>query len=183
MKQFRHGKSDHPDFPRWNGFIQRCYNPTYRDYHYYGARGIRADAVWSPTNPEGVINFIRWFDEAKKKFLLQHPDIGSRRIELGRLDVNKNFGPDNCVIRFVGASTRLRRIARVTEESAIAMRRYKRAHPDASLRQMETIFEVSMATISRVLTGVAWSCVDEIEPPFPKVIPRIINRYMAAAIA
>jgi hypothetical protein len=171
MKQFRHGKTAHPYFPRWNGFIQRCYCPTNSDYANYGGRGIRVDYVWSQDNPEGVINFLHWFDEQLKQFLIEHPEYTERRIEIGRKNVDQNFGPDNCVIRLVGESTRVRRIAKLTAEGAIAIRRHLRMHPTTTLPEMEKLFHVGPTTISRVLTGVLWECVNNIEPPIPKRSP------------
>ena len=30
----------------WHGIIRRCYDPRRKDYHHYGARGVRVCDEW-----------------------------------------------------------------------------------------------------------------------------------------
>jgi len=41
-----HGMTDHPWYLRWNSMRNRCNNPTNRDYHLYGGRGIKVCPQW-----------------------------------------------------------------------------------------------------------------------------------------
>lgn len=39
-------KCDHPMFCRWRAMIQRCHNPKFHNYNYYGAKGVYVCARW-----------------------------------------------------------------------------------------------------------------------------------------
>ena len=62
---------------------RRCYNEKRSDYHLYGGRGIKVDEVW--LGDEGFNNFVK--DMGFK------PDV---HYSIDRIDVDKNYGPDNC---------------------------------------------------------------------------------------
>lgn len=42
----RHGDSHSPEYNIWHGMRARCCNPTDKDYHRYGGRGITVDPRW-----------------------------------------------------------------------------------------------------------------------------------------
>lgn len=60
----------------------RCGNPNYREYRYYGGRGIRVCDRW-----KGVLGFERFL-----------ADMGERPVgqTLDRKDVDGNYEPGNC---------------------------------------------------------------------------------------
>lgn len=67
-------------FRCWCGMKQRCDNPKSSDYKYYGGRGIGYCESW-------------------KKFENFLSDMGnpSPRDTIERLDVNKDYSPENCI--------------------------------------------------------------------------------------
>jgi hypothetical protein len=42
----RHGLNGHPMQSRWEGMMQRCYNPKHESYKNYGGRGITVCERW-----------------------------------------------------------------------------------------------------------------------------------------
>lgn len=90
-----HGRSRTPTFTTWVGLRGRCGNPNNQDYPDYGGRGIKCDPRW------GLF----------KNFLA---DMGERPAghTLERLDVNGDYGPDNCIWLPAKLQARNRRTAR-----------------------------------------------------------------------
>lgn len=66
-----------------HSMIDRCYNKNISGYEHYGARGIRVCDEWRKND----IAFIKWS--------LEHgyPDQGD---SIERMDVNKDYCPENC---------------------------------------------------------------------------------------
>lgn len=164
----RHGCSKHKYFRRWGSIIQRCYNKENTHYDNYGGRGVTVAKVWSPFNIDGPANFIKWMEMEVAVFHHKHPTRINDRIEVGRINVNKNFSPLNCEIRFLGHSTHNRRTSVLTVEKVTAIRQYKKQNKEASLSEIGKKFDQSPTNISRCLRGVTWSCVDATEPPIMK---------------
>jgi len=79
----RHGNYYHPLWQTYTGMLRRCYNEKREDYKWYGGRGIKVDDVW--LGNEGFDNFVR--DMGPK------PDL---HYSIDRLDVDKNYGAENC---------------------------------------------------------------------------------------
>lgn len=77
----KHGESNTPLYRMWTSMIYRCDNPKYIAYKYYGARGIRVCDEWHDYE-----TFKKWVNETKTD--------DSYTIE--RIDVNGDYGPDNC---------------------------------------------------------------------------------------
>lgn len=75
-----HGQSGNPTYYLWHTMHSRCYNENAESYPNYGARGI------------GVCE--RWHD-----FQNFYEDMGDRPdgLSLERLDVNKDYSPENCI--------------------------------------------------------------------------------------
>lgn len=67
-------------FTTWSNVIERCYNPTASNFEHYGGRGIQMDERW-----------LNSFDAFAA-------DMGPRPegLSLDRIDVNGNYGPQNC---------------------------------------------------------------------------------------
>ena len=67
---------------RWKAMKERCSNKNRKDFQHYGGRGIKVCDEW-------VHNFQAFYFWAK--------DNGfSPELTLDRIDVNKNYSPDNC---------------------------------------------------------------------------------------
>lgn len=68
-----------PEYHSWMAMKARCYNPNRRSYRWYGAKGIKVVKRWH--------KFANFFE-----------DMGPRPIgcSLDRIDVNGDYGPDNC---------------------------------------------------------------------------------------
>ena len=70
----------------WKNMKVRCNNPNYKEYKYYGQRGISVCEDWNEFN-----NFYEWainngYDENAKR----------GECTLDRIDTNKNYEPSNC---------------------------------------------------------------------------------------
>lgn len=77
-----HKRSNTVEYKTWNNIKSRCYNPNSTGYEYYGGRGIQMCDRWLESFP----TFLR--------------DIGDRpegKYTVERLDVDGDYGPDNCV--------------------------------------------------------------------------------------
>lgn len=71
----------------WHGMKSRCNNPENKSYKNYGGRGIRVCEEW-----EKDFNSF-------KSFALSHgynPDAPPGKTTIERIDVNKNYEPQNC---------------------------------------------------------------------------------------
>lgn len=76
----------------WRGMKARCNNPHTKDFHYYGARGIKVCDEWM----EHYESFRDW------AFANGYSDT----LTLDRVEVNKDYSPDNC--RWVDRHTQMR---------------------------------------------------------------------------
>jgi hypothetical protein len=82
--KFIHGLSRKttPEYRAWKAMKNRCYNPRYKEYRYYGGRGIKVCKRW-------VNSF--------NNFLLDMGKRLSNRHSLDRFpDNNGNYKPSNC---------------------------------------------------------------------------------------
>lgn len=75
----------------YDGMLRRCYKEGSNGYNRYGGRGIEVCQEWL----DNKWNFITWADGKYKKGLT-----------LDRIDVNKNYEPENC--RFADKATQSR---------------------------------------------------------------------------
>lgn len=80
LRGTQHGLSKDWFYSRWNGMMQRCYNPNHQAYLTYGARGIKICDEWLI-----VKNFIKWAEETYVE-----------GYTLDRIDNNKGYTPSNC---------------------------------------------------------------------------------------
>lgn len=76
-----HGMSNTRIYNIWKGMKERCSTPSTSCYKYYGGRGIKVCDEWQEFEP-----FCEW--------AMMH---GYRDdLTIDRLDVNGDYGPDNC---------------------------------------------------------------------------------------
>ncbi len=80
-----HGLSRHPLYYVWQAMKMRCYNENYKDYKYYGAKGVKMCDEWfNDFEP-----FYKWaMNNGYKKGLQVDKDIKG---------IGKLYGPDSCV--------------------------------------------------------------------------------------
>jgi hypothetical protein len=76
----KHGMSNTPTYHTWENMKLRCYNDNRDNYNRYGGRGISVCGRW------------------KDSFKNFYEDMGKRpnNKTIDRIDVNKNYTPDNC---------------------------------------------------------------------------------------
>lgn len=70
----------------WDSMRQRCYNPRNQAYKNYGARGITVQPEWN--------DFQKFREWALQNGYDENAPRGE--ITLDRIDVNKNYYPENC---------------------------------------------------------------------------------------
>ena len=72
-------------YTRYKSMKRRCYNPSNKNYKYYGAIGIKVCDRWMESNGQGYINFCE--------------DMGprpSKKHSLDRENAYGNYEPNNC---------------------------------------------------------------------------------------
>lgn len=160
-------KYSHEHYKRWIGMIQRCRNPNSTSFKERRAKGIDIVPEWAPENPQGLYNYAKWITAELVKF----PEMVGTDFRVLRLDVTKDYGPDNCQLATHTEITRKRISTILNVNVVVEMRRYKKQNPSATLADMEALFHFSQANISRSLRGISWSNADVIEAPLPKQEP------------
>jgi hypothetical protein len=161
----------HKYYARWLSFIQRCYDSSNKNYPSYGGKGITVAKVWIDTNPEGICNFIKWVDRE----LSYQPELINVPFKVIRLDVTKNFSPNNCCLSTIKSSCKNRSTTVLNAETVIEMRRIKKMDMEMTLAELETKYNTSQANISRALRGVTWSSVDDAESPIQNYRERLLT--------
>lgn len=77
-----HGMSEHPDYKRCRGALDRCHKPASKDYESWGGRGIKVCEEW-----HDISKFCLWLEE----------NLGScpEGMTLDRIDNDGNYEPGN----------------------------------------------------------------------------------------
>lgn len=76
----KHGQANTRLYQVWHKMKQRCDNPNVKQYKNYGGRGISYCAEWG--------EFSVFYEWAKTKY--------KPGLTIERVDVDKNYSPDNC---------------------------------------------------------------------------------------
>lgn len=71
-----------PEYRNWRAMKTRCLNPKSDSYSYYGAKGIKICARWEK-------DYTAFLEDMGRRPSPSH--------SIERLDVNGDYGPDNCV--------------------------------------------------------------------------------------
>lgn len=82
-----HGKSGTRLYAVWKAMIQRCCNPSDKNYGRYGGRGITVCGEWRN-------DFHVFYDWAVANGYDENAPIGKCTID--RIDNEKGYSPDNC---------------------------------------------------------------------------------------
>ena len=77
-----HGLCDTKLYSVWGGMKSRCYNPRNREYDNYGGRGIKVCDEWKN-------NFVKFYEWSMNNGF-------SEDLTIDRIDVDKDYSPDNC---------------------------------------------------------------------------------------
>lgn len=77
-----HGLRKHPLYRVWYGMKQRCSNPNYDGFKYWGGRGISVCQQWQ----ESFQSFYDWSTENGYE----------KGLTIDRINVNGNYEPSNC---------------------------------------------------------------------------------------
>jgi hypothetical protein len=76
------GKQHYPEhYSRWQGMLQRCYNPKATGFKNYGGRGIRVHQEW------------RSSFQAFQQWCFETYETGK---SLDRIDNDRGYSPENC---------------------------------------------------------------------------------------
>lgn len=73
---------DHELYRRWEGIKRRCNNPRDKDYHNYGARGIKMCEEWE----RDFMSFVSWAEQNGYE----------KGLTIDRIDNDKGYCPENC---------------------------------------------------------------------------------------
>jgi hypothetical protein len=161
----RHGQSGRPYFTRWRNITQMCYNENNAHYGRYGAKGIGMGWRWHPMNPQGAKNFLDWLDYELRKYRERYPDRKDEPFEVSRKRITGSFSPCNCRVAPRGLSTQIRSYVAMTEKEAVAMRRYRKAHPKVTYDEMEKKFGFPSFAIYQAVRGYTWKSANKLEAP------------------
>jgi hypothetical protein len=149
MPPLRHGYSanrkHHYMYTLWANMKARCLNPSHRDFHRYGGRGIQVHERWA-------LSFEHFRDSLVA-------DIGERpssRHSLDRIDNDGPYAPGN--VRWATKVTQNRN-SRHTKLSADKVASIKRIaeSTDFSQRELGWLFGVDHTQIGTLLRGEAWA--------------------------
>jgi hypothetical protein len=88
-----HGLSQHKLYKTWLGMLKRCRNPNYREYAYYGGRGITVCERWK--------EFENFYNDMFPSY--------AEGLSLDRLDNDQGYGPENCKWSTVAEQNRNKR--------------------------------------------------------------------------
>ena len=86
ISQTKHGqaagknKKPSPLYVRWHKMRTRCNNPNFKNYRYYGGKGITICEEWN--------EFINFYNDMKDTFF--------DNATLDRIDPNKGYNKQNC---------------------------------------------------------------------------------------
>lgn len=88
-KNFKHGLRHSPLYSIWDMIIQRCYNENNKDYHYYGAVGIKMSEDWRN-------NFKNFYNDLIDSYNEHVGIYGKNNTSIDRIDPDGNYCKENC---------------------------------------------------------------------------------------
>jgi len=79
----KHGLKKHPLYDTWKSIRRRCTDPRYREYQYYGGRGIKMLPLWA----KHPLSFINYASDLENAY--------SEGLTIDRIDNDKGYFPGN----------------------------------------------------------------------------------------
>lgn len=135
---WRHGESESPEYKSWEMMIQRCTNPNYSAFRYYGHRGITICERW--------LDFTNFLSDMGKRPTSKHT--------LGRKDNDGNYEPNNCEWQTRAQQSQNSRRTKLTMVEAREIRMlYNRGYTH---RELAKEFGVRHSTIGRITREEGW---------------------------
>lgn len=143
--RIRHGygraKARRPEYSSWAHMIQRCANPSHKNYRLYGGRGISVCERWK---------------ESFENFLSDMGDCPGPGHSIDRIDVNGNYEPGNC--RWADRVTQARNRRGLSAISAFGEERILTAwaekfglHPNTLRKRLNGGLPIEAALLAPVL--------------------------------
>lgn len=75
-------------YERWKAIKQRCYNENYKEFHYYGGRGIKMSDEWK-NNPQKFCDYVESLPNYDKN------NVGRGKLTIDRIENEGNYEPGN----------------------------------------------------------------------------------------
>jgi hypothetical protein len=170
-------KRTYQHYLRWYAMCRRCLNPNDRVFMYYGGEGITIDWEWHPDNPQGLANFNTWFEEQ-----LEKPEVKVlARPQVTRIGHSSIYSPTTCSLVPPHKCIQSRRDVKLSEETVVLLRQFKKENLDMPLSDMATKFDLDVGTLYKALTGRNWASVDKIEAPLPHSLTSEISHTLLVA--
>lgn len=140
MANQSHGGTHTVEYRTWQSMKDRCDNPSCKDYHRYGARGIKVYSRWRRSFPAFLAH------------IGQRP-AGAYSIE--RIDNARGYRPGNVRWATAADQARNRRSTRLTTDAVISIRELHAK--GLTQRAIARLYAVCPQTISLVLAGKRWA--------------------------
>ncbi len=136
----RDGLRKVPEYETWHAITQRCYNPKASGYENYGGRGIRVCDRWR---------------HSARTFIQDMGPKPTTKHSIERIDVNKDYSPENCKWATAKEQGRNTRATKLSPETAAEIRRRSAAGETNMALARE--FGVHNSVISRAKNGFTWA--------------------------
>jgi hypothetical protein len=136
-------------YNRWCFMHRLCYDEDYKNYNKDAK--IIVCKEWHKSNPVGFDNFVDWILLIEKQ---DEKQLVGKRFERR----NKAIGFLPCNMKIVDSyrANRTSKRIKLDEDKVQLIRTTKIKHPDTTLRELSAVFNISQASICRVLRHQAW---------------------------
>lgn len=132
----------HPLFHIWVGMRGRCYTKSNPDYQYYGGKGIVVCNEWN--------DYLEF-----KKWSILNGYILNGKLQIDRIDGNKDYSPDNC--RWVDAKTNQRNRDCIILNEEKANEIITLIYSGLDDIEISKMYKVHKNTIRNIRTGRTWN--------------------------
>lgn len=141
-RRFKHGYDGTPLYRLWIRLKERCLNPRWHAFHYYGGRGVTLFEPWVTDFP------------AFRNYIVSALGEAPRRTTLDRIDNSRGYEPGNLRWATNAMQAQNRRSVKLSIATVDAIRgRVRSGEPQRSIARD---FQVNQSTISRVVTQRLW---------------------------
>jgi hypothetical protein len=140
-----------PEYNSWVLIKQRCYNKNNPDFIHYGSRGIALYDKW-------IDDFQKFFDyleqlpETRKQFELRTGEVAT----LDRIDVNKNYEPNNLRWATRTEQSRNRTINVISSIEDADLIRLEYSQNNITEQALANKYNCDRSTISRIINNKNW---------------------------